>query len=169
MPQTRPGGVSVMPSPMPSAESVSQSSFSLPLNGRPSGNSEGAASTEHSKGNDTKRQGSSPPSTASATVVADRDDKPTRWWGHPLRVILWAPQRCRYDEESPPRFTMALNLLFAFVGYFPASMATSETGVRLTHQRYRLHASPLPTFTITNQSSIRSRVHSTSPSNRRPR
>lgn len=30
-------------------------------------------------------------------------------------LIAYTPKRCRYDPESPPKFNMALNLLFAFV------------------------------------------------------
>lgn len=31
------------------------------------------------------------------------------------RFITWTPKRCRWDPESPPRFSMGLNILFAFV------------------------------------------------------
>jgi hypothetical protein len=34
------------------------------------------------------------------------------------RIISWTPKRCRWDPESPPKFTLALNLLFAFVSFF---------------------------------------------------
>jgi hypothetical protein len=30
-------------------------------------------------------------------------------------VVSWTPKRCRWDPKSPPKFNMALNLLFAFV------------------------------------------------------
>ena len=33
------------------------------------------------------------------------------------RIISWTPKRCRWDPESPPKFTLALNLLFGFVGH----------------------------------------------------
>jgi hypothetical protein len=33
-------------------------------------------------------------------------------------VVSWTPMRCRYDPEKPPKFSMALNLLFAFVSRF---------------------------------------------------
>jgi len=29
--------------------------------------------------------------------------------------ITWTPKRCRWDPEDPPKFSMALNLLFGFV------------------------------------------------------
>lgn len=31
--------------------------------------------------------------------------------------ISWTPRRCRWDPESPPKFSLALNLLFAFVSF----------------------------------------------------
>ncbi|CAD6447145.1 5a1d9107-365e-4f9d-8236-acfb38a09c5e [Sclerotinia trifoliorum] len=33
-------------------------------------------------------------------------------------LIAYTPKRCRYDPESPPKFNMALNLLFAFACTF---------------------------------------------------
>ncbi|KAI9051122.1 hypothetical protein LZ554_005225 [Drepanopeziza brunnea f. sp. 'monogermtubi'] len=34
------------------------------------------------------------------------------------RVVSWTPKRCRWDPDSPPKFGLALNLLFAFAGTF---------------------------------------------------
>ncbi|PQE25862.1 major facilitator superfamily transporter protein [Rutstroemia sp. NJR-2017a BBW] len=34
------------------------------------------------------------------------------------KVLTWMPKRCRYDPESPPQFSMMLNLLFAFACTF---------------------------------------------------
>ncbi|CZR60841.1 related to dityrosine transporter [Phialocephala subalpina] len=34
------------------------------------------------------------------------------------RFITWTPKRCRWDPESPPQFSMGLNVLFAFAGTF---------------------------------------------------
>jgi hypothetical protein len=31
------------------------------------------------------------------------------------RVISWTPKRCRWDPESPPKFSLGLNILFGFV------------------------------------------------------
>lgn len=33
-------------------------------------------------------------------------------------IISWTPPRCRWDPDNPPKFTMALNLLFGFVSLF---------------------------------------------------
>jgi hypothetical protein len=30
-------------------------------------------------------------------------------------IVSWTPPKCRWDPENPPKFSMALNLLFAFV------------------------------------------------------
>ena len=32
-------------------------------------------------------------------------------------IISWTPKRCRWDPENPPKFSLALNLLFAFVRF----------------------------------------------------
>lgn len=32
-------------------------------------------------------------------------------------VVTWTPKRCRWDPESPPKFSMWLNLLFGFVSF----------------------------------------------------
>lgn len=35
-----------------------------------------------------------------------------------IDTVTWMPPRCRYNPESPPKFTFALNLLFAFAATF---------------------------------------------------
>src|ERR1700709_1881944 len=32
-------------------------------------------------------------------------------------IISWTPKRCRWDPENAPKFSLALNLLFAFVSF----------------------------------------------------
>jgi len=34
------------------------------------------------------------------------------------RIINWTPPNCRWDPENPPKFSMSLNVLFAFAGAF---------------------------------------------------
>jgi predicted MFS family arabinose efflux permease len=34
------------------------------------------------------------------------------------KIITWTPPNCRWDPENPPKFSMALNVLFAFAGAF---------------------------------------------------
>jgi hypothetical protein len=31
--------------------------------------------------------------------------------------VTWVPKRCRWDIDNPPKFSLALNLLFGFVGF----------------------------------------------------
>lgn len=33
-------------------------------------------------------------------------------------LLTWCPPRCRWDPENPPKFSMALNILFGFSGAF---------------------------------------------------
>jgi hypothetical protein len=33
-------------------------------------------------------------------------------------LVTWTPKRCRWDPQSPPQFSMGLNLLFGFVSTF---------------------------------------------------
>lgn len=42
--------------------------------------------------------------------IRENETMKTLW-----RVVSWTPKRCRWDPENPPRFTLALNLLFGFV------------------------------------------------------
>jgi len=37
--------------------------------------------------------------------------------------VTWTPTRCRWDPDDPPKFSMALNLLFGFVSAdFPSTL-----------------------------------------------
>lgn len=35
-----------------------------------------------------------------------------------VNVFMYTPKRCRYDPANPPKFSMALNLLFGFAATF---------------------------------------------------
>lgn len=39
-------------------------------------------------------------------------------WTRAMNVLLYTPQRCRYDPAHPPVFSLALNLLFGFAATF---------------------------------------------------
>jgi len=39
-------------------------------------------------------------------------------WTRLYDIITYTPRRCRWDPDSPPKFSMALNVLFAFSGAF---------------------------------------------------
>ena len=42
---------------------------------------------------------------------------PSRWQ-RIYDTVYWTPPNCRWDPEEPPKFSMALNVLFAFAGAF---------------------------------------------------
>ena len=47
------------------------------------------------------------------------ESKPTpSIWKRTTAVIFWVPPNCRWNPEEPPKFSMALNILFAFAGAF---------------------------------------------------
>ncbi|KAI4255989.1 MAG: hypothetical protein L6R42_006455 [Xanthoria sp. 1 TBL-2021] len=48
---------------------------------------------------------------------APSPSSPTKWQTI-LGLIFYTPKRCRYDPANPPRFSIWLNLLFAFAGAF---------------------------------------------------
>ncbi|EGP89334.1 putative major facilitator superfamily transporter [Zymoseptoria tritici IPO323] len=39
-------------------------------------------------------------------------------WQRFVDVLYWTPPNCRWDPDSPPKFSTALNVLFAFAGAF---------------------------------------------------
>lgn len=39
-------------------------------------------------------------------------------WRRLYRTLSWVPPRARFDPNSPPKFSMRLNVLFAFAGAF---------------------------------------------------
>ena len=39
-------------------------------------------------------------------------------WRRIYDRVFWVPPNCRWDPENPPKFSMALNILFAFAGAF---------------------------------------------------
>jgi hypothetical protein len=39
-------------------------------------------------------------------------------WKWFWNILTWVPPNCRWDPDSPPRFSFSLNVLFAFAGAF---------------------------------------------------
>lgn len=39
-------------------------------------------------------------------------------WRRVYDHVFWVPPNCRWDTENPPKFSMPLNILFAFAGAF---------------------------------------------------
>lgn len=58
--------------------------------------------------------------TASVESVESEGDKRKTLLYRVGKFLIWMPKRCRYDPDNPPKFNLALNLLFAFVSPVPA-------------------------------------------------
>jgi hypothetical protein len=57
----------------------------------------------------------------SSTVSFPQNTKPPRpapKWQQVLHVLNWMPPWCRWNPESPPVFSLPMNVLFAFAGTF---------------------------------------------------
>lgn len=39
-------------------------------------------------------------------------------WRRAYEIVYWVPPKARYDPNEPPKFSMAMNVLFAFAGAF---------------------------------------------------
>lgn len=48
----------------------------------------------------------------------DETPPPATRWQKFIDTIYWVPPNCRWDPSEPPKFSMALNILFAFAGAF---------------------------------------------------
>lgn len=46
--------------------------------------------------------------------------------------VTWTPKRCRWDPESPPKFSVGLNILFAFVSFVFVTFNRFSLTVKLT-------------------------------------
>ncbi|PPJ54065.1 hypothetical protein CBER1_06339 [Cercospora berteroae] len=51
------------------------------------------------------------------STVGRGQEQQAVWW-RVYDVVFWVPPNCRYDPSSPPQFSIALNILFAFAGAF---------------------------------------------------
>jgi hypothetical protein len=47
-----------------------------------------------------------------------KSSRPAPKWQQVLHVLNWMPPWCRWNPESPPVFSLAMNVLFAFAGTF---------------------------------------------------
>lgn len=61
-----------------------------------------------------------PTPATSGTSTSAEPLQPTVWQ-RTYAVLSYTPKRCRYDPANPPKFSTALNLLFAFAGAFTVS------------------------------------------------
>jgi hypothetical protein len=115
-------------------------------------------------GNDEKREdvegGSSElPSVDMDLVHEERQTPPWRTNGFAMKcwnVAMWTPKRCRWDPEDPPKFNLALNLLFGFVSCSLRSYHTALAIVRSSRTANckvvlpRANFSQAGTFTVAN-------------------
>src|SRR4051812_252703 len=71
-----------------------------------------------------EKEGKDAPESSNSTMASNEEDCQTARFSmlrqnafvrSCWKVLTWMPERCRYDPESPPQFSMMLNLLFAFV------------------------------------------------------
>ena len=90
-------------------------------------------------------------SSLSLPVVQISQSTPeTRSWkGHARQLWKWTPPPARYDPDNPPKFTVWINLLFAFVSRPDIPPEASLTPPRPA-------ALPCPTSTTTKPCSTRS-------------
>lgn len=57
-------------------------------------------------------------STADTGSKVNENDAQRPLWRRVYDTAFWVPPNCRWDPESPPKFSMAMNVLFAFAGAF---------------------------------------------------
>ncbi|KAK3712898.1 hypothetical protein LTR37_008783 [Vermiconidia calcicola] len=60
------------------------------------------------------------PASTSIESTNTPDEKSTEQskWRRAVEIIFWTPPNCRWDPDDPPKFSMGLNILFAFAGAF---------------------------------------------------
>lgn len=85
---------------------------------------------------ETTEQKSEPPYVNESTSESSGDERKAKYdrirrnetaktlW----RIASWTPKRCRWDPENPPKFTLALNLLFGFVSSFSKAQSMRDHG-----------------------------------------
>ena len=57
-------------------------------------------------------------STNESVTQDDKLDKPNSIWRRIFHYLNWMPTWCRWDPETPPVFSMSMNVLFGFAGAF---------------------------------------------------
>lgn len=61
------------------------------------------------------------------SVAIPDDSKKNHLLNKVTRILNWMPQRCRYDPENPPRFTLSMNIMLAFVYSSLRTVASSAS------------------------------------------
>ena len=62
--------------------------------------------------------GSDDISTQDTAKTSEQSSKGKPLWHRIYTTLFWVPPQARFDPASPPAFSMALNILFAFAGAF---------------------------------------------------
>lgn len=57
-------------------------------------------------------------SAKSSEQTLEKDVKSSSLGQKIQHVLIWCPARCRWDPANPPKFSMSMNILFAFSGAF---------------------------------------------------
>ena len=63
------------------------------------------------------------PAVENPNSTRDEDENATKRterpvWRRVYDIAFWTPPNCRWDQDKPPKFSMPLNILFAFAGAF---------------------------------------------------
>jgi hypothetical protein len=67
---------------------------------------------------DTDKSGESGENAEDNDFTPNESSMKSNCWKPIIDALLWAPPWCRWHKESPPKFGMPLNILFAFAGTF---------------------------------------------------
>lgn len=106
------------------------------------------ASTHHGSSNPHEAPAPSPPQSGTESVEKKHGTKAT--WQTLYHLLSYTPRRCRYDPANPPKFSIALNLLFAFAASFTvANLYYSHPILHLLAQDFNVsneRASLIPTL-----------------------
>ena len=58
------------------------------------------------------------PATTPSEESEDKEPQKASRWRRAYEIAFWVPPNCRWDSDQPPKFSMGLNILFAFAGAF---------------------------------------------------
>lgn len=73
---------------------------------------------DHEQNNNEPEQQTANSSNTSTHSSTKTDELPPSPWRRAYNTVFWVPPQARFDPASPPKFSMALNILFAFAGAF---------------------------------------------------
>jgi predicted MFS family arabinose efflux permease len=74
--------------------------------------------TSADNGDSQNSPSTSPSDETEARELENEKTKTPSRWRRAYEVAFWVPPNCRWDPNKPPKFSMGLNILFAFAGAF---------------------------------------------------